>query len=93
LLIGTTNTHTSNSGAANVDAEYGVSYVKIVAESVGVAGLSDVCASQIAVQTTYAIKMVIEQAKKFAVHGRRKRVIAEDIDSALTMAGYPYVEG
>ncbi|VDK70581.1 unnamed protein product [Onchocerca ochengi] len=86
---GTTNTHTSNSGAANVDAEYGISYVKVVAESVGVAGLSDVCASQTAVQTTYAIKMVIEQAKKFAVHGRRKRVIAEDIDSALTVAGYP----
>ncbi|MCP9265054.1 Transcription initiation factor TFIID subunit 6 [Dirofilaria immitis] len=93
---GTTNTHTSNSGAANVDAEYGISYVKaifVVAESVGIAGLSDVCASQIAVQTTYAIKMVIEQAKKFAVHGRRKRVIAEDIDSALTISGYPPLFG
>lgn len=33
--------------------------------------------------------MVIEQAKKFAVHGRRKRVTAEDIDSALSLSGYP----
>ncbi|EFO25376.1 hypothetical protein LOAG_03111 [Loa loa] len=90
---GTTNTHTSNSGAANVDPEYGISYVKVVAESVGIAGLPDVCASQIAVQTTYAVKMVIEHAKKFAVHGRRKRVTAEDIDSALAMDGYPPLFG
>nr|CRZ26353.1 Bm12629 [Brugia malayi] len=26
---GAANTHTSNSGAANVDAEYGISYVKV----------------------------------------------------------------
>uniref|UniRef100_A0A0R3RYL1 Transcription initiation factor TFIID subunit 6 n=1 Tax=Elaeophora elaphi TaxID=1147741 RepID=A0A0R3RYL1_9BILA len=90
---GTTNTHTSNSGAANVDAEYGTSYVKVVAETIGIAGLPDVCASQIAVQTTYAIKMVIEQAKKFTVHGRRKRVTAEDIDSAFAMSGYPPLFG
>uniref|UniRef100_A0AAF5RXX2 Transcription initiation factor TFIID subunit 6 n=1 Tax=Wuchereria bancrofti TaxID=6293 RepID=A0AAF5RXX2_WUCBA len=90
---GAANAHTSNSGAANVDAEYGISYVKVVAESVGIAGLSDVCASQIAVQTTYAVKMVTEQAKKFAVHGRRKRVTAEDIDSAFTMGGYPPLFG
>ncbi|CAG9535125.1 unnamed protein product [Cercopithifilaria johnstoni] len=90
---GTTNTHTINSGAANVDAEYGISYVKVVAESVGIAGLPDVCASQIAVQTTYAVKMVIEQAKKFTVHGRRKRLTAEDIDSAFTLCGYPPLFG
>ncbi|VBB26790.1 unnamed protein product [Acanthocheilonema viteae] len=92
---GTTNTHTSSSGAAIVGAEYGISYVKVVAESVGVASLPDVCASQIAVQTTYAVKvgMVIEQAKKFTVHGRRKRVTAEDIDSAFTMSGYPPLFG
>ncbi|VDK82612.1 unnamed protein product [Litomosoides sigmodontis] len=93
LLIGTTNTHTSNSGAANVDAEYDISYIKVVAESVGIAGLPDVCASQIAAQTTYAVKMVIEQAKKFTVHGRRKRVTAEDIDSAFTLCGYPPLFG
>lgn len=97
-----------------------------MAESVGIAGLPDVCASQIAIQTTYAVKvtacylkstymyqppiflpvypsfgflittdifgcfqMAIEQAKKFAVHGRRRRVTAEDIDSAFTLDGYP----
>uniref|UniRef100_A0A915PYJ3 Transcription initiation factor TFIID subunit 6 n=1 Tax=Setaria digitata TaxID=48799 RepID=A0A915PYJ3_9BILA len=90
---GTSNTHANNSGAANVDAECGVSYVKVVAESVGIAGLPDVCASQIAVQTTYAVKLIIEHAKKFAVHGRRKRIIAEDIDSALTLGGYPPLFG
>lgn len=37
----------------------------------------------------FHFQMVIEQAKKFTVHGRRKRVIAEDIDSAFTMCGYP----
>ncbi|VDN04194.1 unnamed protein product [Thelazia callipaeda] len=93
FLIGTSNAHSTITGGANVDAEYSVSYVKMVAESIGISGLSDICASQIAAQTTFAIKQVIEQSKKFAVHGRRKRIIAEDIDSTLTMNGCPPLFG
>ncbi|VDN56883.1 unnamed protein product [Dracunculus medinensis] len=59
-----------------------------VAETVGIGNLSDNCALEIAVNLTYVIKDVMEQAKKFTSHGRRKRLIADDIDGALSIKGY-----
>ncbi|VDK74220.1 unnamed protein product [Gongylonema pulchrum] len=36
---------------------------------------------------------VLEQAKKFAVHSRRRRVTAADFDSAVALEGYPPLFG
>lgn len=33
----------------------------------------------------------MEQAKKFTSHGRRKRLIADDIDGALSIKGYQVI--
>uniref|UniRef100_A0A9J2PGU1 Transcription initiation factor TFIID subunit 6 n=1 Tax=Ascaris lumbricoides TaxID=6252 RepID=A0A9J2PGU1_ASCLU len=35
------------------------------------------------------IQEIVDQARKFAVHGRRKRLVADDIDDALASRGRP----
>lgn len=79
----------STTASSNVDPECDSSYVKIAGEAVGITNLSDSCASLVGANVTYVIKEVIEQAKKFAAHGRRKRLVADDFDAALVMKGYP----
>uniref|UniRef100_A0A0N5A8P7 Signal peptidase complex subunit 2 n=1 Tax=Syphacia muris TaxID=451379 RepID=A0A0N5A8P7_9BILA len=77
----------SASGTSAVDPELDNEYVKIAGETIGITGLSDACLTQLATHITYVLKEVIEQAKKFTEHGRRKRLIADDIDSALVVKG------
>ncbi|MFH4978258.1 hypothetical protein AB6A40_004967 [Gnathostoma spinigerum] len=77
----------------SVEAECDASYVKFIGESVGISNLTDPCASQVAVSVTYAIKDLIEQARKFASHGRRKRLLASDLNAAMTVKGYPPMFG
>ncbi|VDM37574.1 unnamed protein product [Toxocara canis] len=75
-------------GTSSAEAECGAEYVKTAAETIGISNLSEQCASHIGASTTYVVKEVLEQAKKFAAHGRRKRVIADDFDAALAFKGY-----
>ncbi|KHN74863.1 Transcription initiation factor TFIID subunit 6 [Toxocara canis] len=78
-------------GTSSAEAECGAEYVKTAAETIGISNLSEQCASHIGASTTYVVKEVLEQAKKFAAHGRRKRVIADDFDAALAFKGYAEV--
>uniref|UniRef100_A0A915C3V6 Transcription initiation factor TFIID subunit 6 n=3 Tax=Parascaris univalens TaxID=6257 RepID=A0A915C3V6_PARUN len=79
----------SAAGTSSVGTEFGVDYVKMAGETIGITGLPDDCASQVASSTTYVFKEIVEQARKFAVHGRRKRLVADDIDDALASKGRP----
>lgn len=79
----------SAAGTSNVEPEYDGAYVKVVGETIGIANLSEPCASSVGMNVTFAVKEMIEQAKKFACHGRRRRIISDDIDSALIFRGYP----
>ncbi|VDD89880.1 unnamed protein product [Enterobius vermicularis] len=78
---------------STVDPELDNEYVKITGETIGITNLSDACLSQLATHITYVLKEVVEQAKKFAEHGRRKRLIADDFDSALAVKGIPPLFG
>lgn len=57
--------------------------MKIMAESVGVAGLSDSAAKELADEINFRLKTVIQDATKFMHHGKRKRLSTMDIDHAL----------
>ncbi|KAK9469453.1 hypothetical protein V1512DRAFT_256302 [Lipomyces arxii] len=57
--------------------------VKDVAESLGVANLSDEAAKVLAMDIEYRINEVLEQATTFMRHSKRTRLTAADISSAL----------
>ncbi|XP_057371270.1 transcription initiation factor TFIID subunit 6-like isoform X2 [Daphnia carinata] len=57
--------------------------MKMMAESVGVAGLSDSAAKELADEINFRLKTVIQDATKFMHHGKRKKLSTMDIDHAL----------
>ena len=57
--------------------------MKTIAESVGVAGLSDSAAKELSDEINFRLKTVIQDAAKFMHHGKRKRLSTADIDHAL----------
>ncbi|KAK9894648.1 TAF-domain-containing protein [Cystobasidium minutum MCA 4210] len=57
--------------------------VKDVAESIGIAGLSDEVSGALAADVEYRLREVIEESLKFARHAKRTRLKVEDIDYAL----------
>lgn len=57
--------------------------MKTIAESVGVAGLSDSAAKELGDEINFRLKTVVQDAAKFMHHGKRKRLSTADIDQAL----------
>lgn len=57
--------------------------MKVIAESVGVAGLSDSAAKELADEINFRIKTIIQDSTKFMHHGKRKKLSTTDIDNAL----------
>lgn len=57
--------------------------MKMMAESVGIAGLSDSAAKELADEINFRLKTVIQDATKFMHHGKRKKLSTMDIDHAL----------
>lgn len=68
-----------SSGGLNLPMES----MKMMAESVGVAGLSDAAAKEVADEINFRLKTVIQDAIKFMHHGKRKKLSTGDIDHAL----------
>ena len=61
--------------------------VKIIAETVGLAGLSDEVARELAEDATFRLKTLLQDAHKYMVHAKRKKLLCEDIDLALRSEG------
>ncbi|KAG2049088.1 TAF-domain-containing protein [Suillus hirtellus] len=57
--------------------------VRDVAESLGIANLSETVASSLASDVEYRIHQVIEEASRFMRHARRTTITTSDIDQAL----------
>ncbi|XP_046445654.1 transcription initiation factor TFIID subunit 6-like [Daphnia pulex] len=57
--------------------------MKMMAESVGVAGLSDSAAKELADEINFRVKTIIQDATKFMHHGKRKKLSTMDVDHAL----------
>ncbi|KAH8825175.1 transcription initiation factor TFIID complex 60 kDa subunit [Flagelloscypha sp. PMI_526] len=57
--------------------------IKDVAESLGIAVLSDTVASSLASDVEYRLHQIIEEASRFMRHGRRTTLTTSDIDQAL----------
>ncbi|XP_071084955.1 transcription initiation factor TFIID subunit 6-like [Haliotis cracherodii] len=66
-----------------VSSHLTVESMKTIAESVGVSGLADEAASQLAEDCTYRMKQIIQEAVKFMHHGKRRKLSTWDFDQAL----------
>lgn len=71
----------SSSGSLNLPIES----MKMMAESVGVAGLADSAAKELADEINFRLKTILQDATKFMHHGKRKKLTTNDIDHALKM--------
>ncbi|XP_015907860.1 transcription initiation factor TFIID subunit 6 [Parasteatoda tepidariorum] len=67
--------------------------VKIVAESIGLSNISDEAAKILADDVSYRMKMIIQDAKKFMSHSKRKRLSVTDIDHSLKVKNIEPVYG
>ena len=61
--------------------------VKVIAETVGLSALSDEAARELAEDTTFRLKTLLQDAHKYMVHAKRKKLLCEDIDLALRSEG------
>ena len=61
--------------------------VKVIAESIGLSGLSDDATRELAEDATFRLKTLIQSAHKFMVHSKRKQLLCEDVDLGLRSEG------
>lgn len=66
-----------------VSSTLGSDSMKVIAESIGIAGLPDDAASQLAEDVGYRLKLLIQEAVKFMHHGKRSKLSMTDFDMAL----------
>ncbi len=69
----------SSSGGLSLPIES----MKMMAESVGVSGLSDSASKELADEINFRLKTIVQDAIKFMHHGKRKKLTTNDIDHAL----------
>lgn len=69
--------------ASGTGAAVYVDTVKAMAESVGVPNLQDEAAKELAEDVTYRLRHILQDALKFMEKGKRLKLTAEDLDSAL----------
>ncbi|ELU17490.1 hypothetical protein CAPTEDRAFT_183030 [Capitella teleta] len=59
--------------------------LKVMAESIGIGNLPDGASDCLSSDATYRIKQIIQEAQKFMMHGKRRKLIPTDIDNALRL--------
>ncbi|GFY53499.1 transcription initiation factor TFIID subunit 6 [Trichonephila inaurata madagascariensis] len=74
---------TSTFKESKASNHFSIESIKIIAESVGVSNLSDEAAKLLADDVTYRLKIIIQDAKKFMSHAKRKKLCIADLDFTL----------
>ncbi|RWS19201.1 transcription initiation factor tfii-D-like protein, partial [Leptotrombidium deliense] len=64
-------------------SHFGVESMKMIGESIGINNLSDDAARVIAEDVLYRVKLIIQEAEKFAGHAKRRKLFSKDIDESL----------
>ena len=66
-----------------VFTHFGIDSMKLIGESIGIPNLSDDASRIIADDISFRIKLILQEAEKFAGHAKRKKLTTDDIDRAL----------
>jgi len=61
--------------------------VKVIADSLGIVGLPDDACREVSEDVTYRLRLLVQNAEKLMNHGKRNKMICDDIDHALKMQG------
>jgi len=64
-----------------------VDSIKIMAETVAMGGISEEAAREIAEEVTYRLRQLTQDSAKFMHHGKRAKLLCDDVDQALRMTG------
>ena len=67
--------------------------IRVMAESVGITGLSDEAVSRVGEDVVYRLKQVVQEGTKFARHSKRRRLTTVDVDCALRAKNVESVYG
>lgn len=73
----------STSQSHPIQSHFGIDYMKLIGESIGINNLSDEASRVLAEDVTFRVKLIIQEAFKFAGHSKRSRLIHQDIDNSL----------
>ncbi|CAG0885829.1 unnamed protein product [Darwinula stevensoni] len=68
--------------APSAPAAFPIESMKVIGESIGVS-LKEDAGKELADDITYRVKLIVQDAMKFMVHGKRKQLTTEDIDNSL----------
>merc|ERR1719309_1022009 len=81
-------------GAENIKEEAGepglafdADSIKVMAETIGMGLLPEEAARELAEEATYRVRQLVQDSQKFMYHGKRHRLVAEDVDQALRVTG------
>uniref|UniRef100_A0A914EHF5 Transcription initiation factor TFIID subunit 6 n=1 Tax=Acrobeloides nanus TaxID=290746 RepID=A0A914EHF5_9BILA len=69
--------------------KFDAKFVTTIGEQMGIQDLSHAAAKDISDHVTTVVKNILGHAKKFQAGGRRRRMIVEDIESAMQFYGLP----
>lgn len=58
---------------------------KVIAETIGITSLPDDASKYIADETSYRLKVIVQDALKFMHHSKRQKLCNSDIDHALKL--------
>lgn len=61
--------------------------IKIMAETIGMSGISEEASKEIAEEVTYRLRQLTQDSAKFMHHGKRAKLFCDDVDQALRMSG------
>ena len=64
-----------------------VDSIKIMAETVAMGGISEDASREIAEEVTYRLRQLTQDSAKFMHHGKRAKLLCDDVDQALRMTG------
>ena len=66
---------------------FDVDSIKVMAETVGMGALPEEAARELGEEVTYRVRQLVQDSQKFMYHGKRHKLMAEDVDHALRMTG------
>jgi len=64
-----------------------VDSIKIMAETVSMGAIPEEAAREIAEEVTYRLRQLTQDSAKFMHHGKRAKLLCDDVDQALRMTG------
>jgi len=67
--------------------------IRVIGETMGVTGLSDEAASFLAEDISYRLKLLVQESEKLRQHGKRRKLMCTDFDTALQMKNVEPVFG